>query len=226
MQVVLTKKEKEEIVIKLYKEGESIREIAAQTHLSFRTICTIIRRLNGVEDNETISSDMKNKSKTTQALSLFSRGRRLIEVAIKLDLPASEIEDIIQEFWVLNKLDELACIYLEIRDHIDLFLRLFHTMKKDKLINQKDIKTVLKYAHDLPSLENKFHDLANIVLDLEIKKKELKNTIMHQNTQLFDLGQIIIQYQNTIDSKKYQLKKMDTQLAIQRGKSNSDKVLE
>jgi hypothetical protein len=64
-------------------------------------------------------------------------------------------------------------------------------MKKNKLINQKDIKTVLKHAHDLPSLENKFYDLANIVLDLEIKKKELKNTIMQQNTQLFDLGQII-----------------------------------
>jgi predicted nucleic acid-binding Zn-ribbon protein len=94
------------------------------------------------------------------------------------------------------------------------------------LIDQKDIKTVLKYAHDLPSLENKFRDLANIVLDLEIKKKGLKNTIMQQNTQLSDLGQIINQYQNTIDSKKYQLKKMYTQLAIQRGKSNSDKVLE
>jgi len=49
---------------------------------------------------------------------------------------------------------------------------------------------------------------------------------MQQNTQLSDLGQIINQYQNTIDSKKYQLKKMYTQLAIQRGKSNSDKVLE
>ncbi len=219
MQVVLTKKEKEELVIKLYKEGESIREIAAQTHLSFRTICTIIRRLNVVEDNETISSDMKNKSKTTQALSLFSRGKRLIEVAIKLDLPASEIEDIIQEFWVLNKLDELACVYPEIRNHIDLFLRLFHTMKKNKLINQKDIMTVIKYAHDLPSIENEFRDLANIVLDLEIKKKELKNTIMQQNAQLFDLGQVINQYQNTIDSKTHQLMKMDTQLAVPRNKS-------
>jgi hypothetical protein len=97
-------------------------------------------------------------------------------------------------------------------------------MKKNKLINQKDIKTVLKHAHDLPSLENKFYDLANIVLDLEIKKKELKNTIMQQNTRLFDLGQVINQYQNTIDSKKNQLMKMDTQLAVPRNKSG--KVLE
>jgi ribosomal protein S24E len=87
-------------------------------------------------------------------------------------------------------------------------------MKKNKSINQKDIKTVLKYAHDLPSLENKFRDLANIVLDLE-----LKNTIMQQNAQLFDLGQTITQYQNIIDSKKHQLMKMDTQLAVSRHKS-------
>ena len=162
---------------------------------------------------------MNNKSKATQALSLFLQGKRPVEVAIILDLSANEIEDILQEYWVLNQLDELALAYLEVKNHLDLFLRLFHIMKKNKLVNEKDIKTVLKYATDLPSIENRFHSLANNVLDLEIKKKEL-------SAQLVDLGQIINQYQNTIDSKKYQLKKMDTQLAIQRGKSNSDKVLE
>jgi hypothetical protein len=162
---------------------------------------------------------MNNKSKATQALSLFLQGKRPVEVAIILDLSANEIEDILQEYWVLNQLDELALAYLEVKNHLDLFLRLFHIMKKNKLVNEKDIKTILKYATNLPSIENRFHSLANNVLDLEIKKKEL-------SAQLFDLGQIINQYQNTIDSKKYQLKKMDTQLAIQRGKSNSDKVLE
>ena len=46
------------------------------------------------------------------------------------------------------------------------------------------------------------------------------------NAQLFNLGQAITQYQNIIDGKKLQLMKMDKQLAIQRGKSNSDKVFE
>ncbi|MGA7368542.1 MAG: hypothetical protein WBX01_05385 [Nitrososphaeraceae archaeon] len=68
-----------------------------------------------------------------------------------------------------------------------------------KLINPKDIQTIIKHAaHDIPSLENKYYRLANDVLDLEIKRKEL-------NVQLFDLGQTITQYQNIIDSKKHQL---------------------
>jgi hypothetical protein len=221
---VLNRRDKEQLVIKLHQEGKTIREIAQQVHMSFKDIGTIIRRIDGQEDYDIESKDLKNKSKETRALYLFLHGKGPVDVAIELDLSSSEVENILQEFWVLNKLDELACVYLEIRNHIDLFLRLFHTMKKNKMINQKDIKTVLKYAHDLPSLENKFHDLANIVLDLEIKKKELKNTIMQQNTQLFDLGQIINQYQNTIDSKKHQLMKMDTQLAVPRNKSG--KVLE
>jgi hypothetical protein len=74
-------------------------------------------------------------------------------------------------------------------------------MNKNKLTNEKDIKTALKYTTDLPSLENKFCGLANAVLNLEIKKKEL-------SAQLVDLGYAIDQYQCAIDSKKEQLMKM------------------
>jgi hypothetical protein len=134
---------------------------------------------------------MNNKSKATQALNLFLQDKRPVQIAIKLDLTASEVEEMQQEFWVLNQLEELALVYMEIKNHLDLFLNLFHVMKTNKMINEKDIKTVLKYASDLPILENKFRSLANTVLDLEIKKKEL-------NCQLMDLRHIMKQYQNTV----------------------------
>jgi hypothetical protein len=117
---------------------------------------------------------------------------------------------------------ELALVYLEIKNHLDLFLNLFHVMKKNKLINQNDIKTILRYAADLPSLEAKFNSLANTVLDLEIKKKEL-------SAQLIDLAQVINRYQIDIDNKKEQLMKMDvyvSKLAIRRDKSKSNKISE
>jgi hypothetical protein len=68
-------------------------------------------------------------------------------------------------------------------------------------------------------LENKFRDLANVVLDLEIRKKEL-------NAQLLDLGHVIKQYQNAIDSKKEQRSKIEVymlQLTIHHAKSKSSK---
>ena len=218
--MILNRRDKEQLVIKLHQEGKTIREIASVAHLSFSDIGSILRKIDGQDDDSGVETkDLKNKSKETRAIYLFLHGKRPVDVAIELDLSSSDVENAQQEFFVLNQLDELALVYHEIKNHIDLFLRLFHTMKKNKLINQKDIRAILKYAHDLPSLENKFRDLANIVLDLEIKKKELKNTIMQQNTQLFDLGQVINEYQNTIDSKKHQLMKMDTQLAVPLNKS-------
>ena len=181
MQVVLTKKEKEELVVKLYQDGKTIREIAQQAHLSFGTIGRIIKQMNGSEKDGIESKTLNNKSKETKALYLYLNGKRPIDVAIELNLSSDDVEYYQQEFWILNEMDDLALAYLEIRGHLDLFLRLFHIMKKNKIINQKDIRTVLKYATELPSLENKFRGLANTVLDLEIKKKEL-------SAQLVDLG--------------------------------------
>jgi transposase len=220
MQTMLNKTEKKQLVINLYEEGKPIREIAQQAHLSFGTIGKIIKQINAPEKDEAESEALSNKSKETKALYLFLHGKRPVEVAIELDLSSVEVEYIQQEFWLLNQLDDLALAYLEVKSHLDLFLRLFQAMKKNKLINQKDIQTVLKYAaHDLPSLENRVHKLANDVIDLEIKKKE-------GNAQLMDLVEVLNQYQNAIEIKKEQLIKMDacmSQPAIRRDKSKPNK---
>jgi hypothetical protein len=154
LQVVLNRRDKEQLVIKLHQEGKTIREIAAAARMSFTDIGSIIRRTDGQDDDET--KDLKNKSKETRALHLFLHGKRPVDVAIELDLSSSEVENMLQEFWVLNQLDELALVYLEIKNHPTLFLRLFHVMKNNKIINRKDLQNILRHAaHDVPSLENK-----------------------------------------------------------------------
>ena len=200
MQMILNKKEKEALVVKLHQENKTIRQIAEIVHMSFKDIGAIIRRIDGRANDNDIDF---NKSKATQALHLFKNGKKPIEVAINLDISASEIEDILQEYWVLNQLDELALVYYEIRNDLDLFLKLFHVMKKNKLINQKDIQTALRYAaFDLPSFESKIRKLTSDVIELEYRKKDLNNTIKLQSAQLSDLGQVIVRYQGAIDNKK------------------------
>ena len=98
---------------------------------------------------------------------LFKSGKKPIEVAIELDISASKIEDILQEYWLLNQFDGRALLYYEVKNHLDLFLRLFHTIKKNKLTNQKDNQNVLRYAaFDIPSLEDKIRKLTSEIIDL------------------------------------------------------------
>ena len=65
---------------------------------------------------------------------LFKSGKKPLEVAIDLDISASEIEDILQEYWVLNQLDELALVYYEIRNDLDSVSQ-FISYTEEKQIN-------------------------------------------------------------------------------------------
>jgi hypothetical protein len=59
LQVVLNRRDKEQLVIRLHQEGKTIREIALAAHLSFSDIGSIIRRIDGQDDDV----GLKNKSK-------------------------------------------------------------------------------------------------------------------------------------------------------------------
>ena len=205
----LNKKEKEELVIKLHQENKTIRQIAEIVHMGFKDISTIIKRI----DRQANDIDSSNKSKTTQAMLLFKSGKKPIDVAIELDISASEIEDILQEYWVLNQLDELALVYYEIRNHLTLFLKLFHTLKKNKLINQRDIGCLLKYAvYDLPSLENRVQRLTSDAMDLEWRKKQSKDEIAILSSSITQLRKSLNRYKIEIEDKKQIISNLNRQL--------------
>jgi hypothetical protein len=171
MQVVLNKKEKEQLVIKLYQDGKPIREIARQAHLSFGTIGKIIRAINNSGDDNCSSS-----SKSTKAVWMFKNGKRPIDVAIELDMSASEVEESQQEFWALNQLHELRFLFNKIKYYLPSFIKLFNLLKRNKMLGDGYISKFLRYAnYDLPTLESKIQKLTGDVIEFEWKKKDLNN---------------------------------------------------
>jgi hypothetical protein len=149
-----------------------------------------------------IKIDIKNKSRETKALWLFSNGKRPIEVAVELDLTASEVHEMQEEFWALNDLHELAFTYNEIKNYLPSFLKLFHCLKERRMLDEKNIFKLLKYAnYDLSDLADRVQCLSNEIIDLEGQKRNLMNKVILWNAQLSDLGK-------TIDHKNQQLKRM------------------
>jgi hypothetical protein len=208
---VLNKYDKEQLVIKLHKDGKTMRDIACAAHMSFGDIGKIVKRLDGRTNNADIN--LSSKSKTTQAIFLFKSGKKPIDVAIELDISANEIEDILQEYWVLNHLDELTLVYYEIRNHLDLFLKLFHTLKKNKSITLRHIQTMIRYAvFDLPSLENKIQRLTRDVIDMEWRKKHLRDEVAKLNSNKSQLEKLQKRYQMDIGLKKEIISNLNQQL--------------
>jgi hypothetical protein len=101
---VLNKYEKEELVIKMHKDGKTIREIAAAVHMSFGDIGKIIRGIDGPtnDNNNSNDIDLSKKSKSTQALYLFQNGKKPIDVAIELDIPYIEVEDLQRVLYLIQ----------------------------------------------------------------------------------------------------------------------------
>ena len=202
--MILNRRDKEQLVVKLYHEGKSIRGIAQQAHLSFTDIGAIIRKIDGRDNDDGIGAnkDIRNKTRETKALFLFANGKKPIDVAIELDLSASEVQNMLEEFWTLNDLHELAFVYNEIKTFLPSFLKLFHCLKNNKMLGEKHIINVLKYVgNDLPQLTDRIQCLSNDVINLEDKKRNLLDKLILWNAQLFDLGRVI-------HIKNQQLKRM------------------
>ena len=134
---------------------------------------------------------------------LFSNGKKPIEVAIELDLTASEVHDIQEEFWALNELYMNWHLFtMRSKPYLPSFLKLFHCLKERRMLDEKNISKLLKYAnYDLSDLMNRVQCLSNEIINLEGQKRNLMNKVILWNAQLSDLGK-------AIDIKNQQLKRM------------------
>ena len=76
MQVVLNRRDKEQLVIKLHQEGKTIREIASSAHMSFGDIGKIINRIDGRDNDDRVEAKINIKKQVqryTSFVSIFKR---------------------------------------------------------------------------------------------------------------------------------------------------------
>jgi hypothetical protein len=196
--VDMNRAEKEEYVIRLYKDNKSTREIAKLTHMSFRDIGAITKKLKLEEGKERGSLEeddgIKSKSKTTQALKLFSELESPIEVAIALDLSVDQVRTIYQQYWELDGMFKLAKIYDEAKDYVhELFI--FHKIVKDQRMEKQDIINVLDIVKNdqLETLQWKVENLRNELNMWEIEKTMARHRVVRLNRMINELQSSLAQ---------------------------------
>jgi hypothetical protein len=188
----MNRSEKEEYVISLYKENKSTREIAKLTHMSFRDIGAITKKLKleagGEKGQLEEDDDIKSKSKTTQTLKLFSELESPVGVAIALDLPVDQVRTIYRQYWELDGMHRLARIYEEAKYDVDDLLRL-HKMVKDLGMQKRDIINVLDLVknNQLETLQSKVDSLRDEVKMWEIEKTTSRHRVVRLKKMIYEL---------------------------------------
>jgi transposase len=118
----MTTDQKEQYVIQLYTEGKTFKAIAQLTHTSFRDISAInkrhqenIERENGQLEERDDYNDIRSKSKTTQAIKMFSEDRSPTDVVIELDLSPEEVRMIYRQYVETKNMYDFLQVYGQIK---------------------------------------------------------------------------------------------------------------
>jgi hypothetical protein len=199
--VQLNKHQKKALVIALYKQGKTRRQIAEIVHMSFKDIADIINDHTG--DSEV---NQPVKSKNARAFELFLQGKHSVEVAIELDMPADKVEELHVQYWRLSKLDDLEILYHEAEYSLSLLLHLHNILRDKRITNDKDIHELIGLASQgLPDIRNRFEGLLNQVEALEKEKAAL-------NTEILGLRNLIYTNNEIIRKKNLHLRTLDRKL--------------
>jgi hypothetical protein len=181
--VLLNQHQKKAIVIELYKQGKTRRQIAEAVHMSFKDIADVIKEHTG----EVVPENKPEKSKDARAFELFLQGKQSVEVAIELDMPADKVEELRAQYWGLSNLDNLETKY-----SLPMLLQLHDILKDKRITKDKDISELIDLAnHGLPDIRNRFEELLNQVAALENEKAALNIEILGLRNSIYTNNETI-----------------------------------
>jgi transposase len=216
--ILLNKHQKKALVVELYKQGKTRRQIAEAVHMSFKDIADIINEYTG-EDSDLV--DKPEKSKDARAFELFLQGKQSVEVAIELDMPADKVEELHVQYWRLSKLDNLEILYHEAEYSLSLLLRLHNILKDKKITKDKDISDLIELANNgLPNLRARFEMALNQVTVLENEKNSLSTEILELRNSIYTNNEIIRKQEVQLRTLNRKLRQL--QIMLQNSSKNSN----
>ena len=179
--------EKKKYVIKLHKEEYTVRQISERLHISSRDVIQIIKeyereqeeaRKKEIIDKEENEKNRIISSKRSEALKLYKKGIRPLDVAIELEINAEEANAFFQEYCSLQYPPQLLQIYTELNNtnSFNQFIDFFHLVRRKELSIEQAIEAI-EMINNISLLKEEHQDLSNKVDDLE----KLQDSLLIEN---------------------------------------------
>ena len=177
-EIPLNKFEKRDLILRLWDEGKTYREICHMAHVSPRDIKPLLKENkrkkklgNSKRKGNSQELTTKKLSKCSQAYGLFLDGKTPVRVAMDLNLDFQQVRKYWLEYLRLNKMKKLYNIYIENEFHLDYLFRIYYFMLRNE-ISIKDIENVLRIAYDITKLYQTHSNLKAEIEKLEQMKKK------------------------------------------------------
>jgi DNA-binding Lrp family transcriptional regulator len=190
---MLTQEEKQTLVIELYKQEKTIREIAKEVHMSFSRISNIIKRFEGIDSEKKVPVSME-----TKALKLFKKGKDLVYVATKLDMKPEDVKKLYLEYQSLEGLPSLKDIHDELGNSLPSFVQAYEKIMQNGIGVDKAIR-IAEILDQIPQIQNQYNELRESVQQLFQLKFSITGDINRLKNQIIPL-------QNYLSELRYLVK--------------------
>jgi DNA-binding CsgD family transcriptional regulator len=222
---ILTRQGRERLVIDLYNQGKTYREIAKEARISPRDIRIILNKVieqkksEGSKEQQDNDDAEKNQNQeqhlslSAQAYKLFSEGKTPLQVAITLNLRESEATKFYKEYWKLKQLHHLNMVYEELRGDIEYFLKLYR-LSKSKRIGVKQVVNLLEMSNnDLQAIEERFKTLRNDASTLQFRKHTLERNLYQLNNQIASTAKLLSSFRISCKRERREIEKLYSEKA-------------
>jgi hypothetical protein len=216
---ILTRQERERLVLELYNQGKTYREISKEARISPRDIGAILNKViqekngevikeeDGAEKNQNLGQE-QHLSLAAQAYKLFSDRKTPLEVAISLNLRESEATKFYKEYWKLKRLHNLTLIYEETKGDIDPFLKLYR-LSKAAGMNVQQVVNLLKITNtDLPDIQCRYERLKREVNTLEFNKQQSRIALTFFNNKIETQRKALTSYRISCIRERREIRKL------------------
>jgi hypothetical protein len=151
--VTMVKRDKEQLIRKLLKEGSDWDHIRIAAHCSPNTIQKVKEKSKQVRSR-------KIKSSRAEALRMYDKGYSSLDVAIKLDISFQEAENYKIDYWKHRDMDEFEQIYRAKKDSLPLILSNLRELQT-RNISLDRLSQVIHLVSIMPQLNSDYQRLSN-----------------------------------------------------------------
>jgi chromosome segregation ATPase len=162
--MILTRHEKEKLILDLFNQEKTYKQIAKIARVSVRDIKPVLEKAEKEREKEL-------------AYRLFSEGKTPLDVKIELNLEVPEVTRYYREYWKLRDLYSLNMVYEEIGDDIIHLLEVHKKIREAGMDVDQAVTLIKNANNDLPTLEERYQRLKRGVDSLESRKLEAERTL-------------------------------------------------
>jgi transposase-like protein len=211
--MVLSRQERERLVLDLYNQGKNIREIAQEARMSFSAIGAILKKAE--EEKGAEEQQGQKMSLSSQAYKLFSERRTLAQVAIALNLREPDVTKFYMEYCKLTQLESFCRIYDKIKDDIHHFVNLYILCKVARMDTQEVIKLLTIANNDLPSVEYRYEKLKREEASLKASNHNSAIIFKKLSDEISYLHDILDSYRSSCEEERRQMGELYQKMARQ-----------